>query len=295
MEWAESLKRAIDYMETHLLDEMTAEDVSDNQHVSSFYFQKGFKIMTGYSVMEYIRCRRLYLAALEMIADRGKVIDLAYKYGYDTPESFTKAFSRFHGISPSQVKRKASQIRPFLPLKITVEIKGGYDMDYVIEQMDAMKMIGFEKAIPYEDSYRKIPQFWQEVYPMESDSGSRDEAQNRIRETMRACTVGEYGICLEGEKRSEYFSYLIAGIYNGCEVPEGMKVFEIPAAQWARFRCVGPLPGALQTINTKIFKEWLPGNPDYELAMGGNIEWYSNGDMKSPEYQSEIWIPVKSK
>ncbi|WP_010239206.1 GyrI-like domain-containing protein [Clostridium arbusti] len=89
--------------------------------------------------------------------------------------------------------------------------------------------------------------------------------------------------------------YMIAGTYNGSSVPEGMKIFEISALEWAKFKCTGPLPGSLQSVNTQIFKAWLPGNPDYEIATGMNIEWYSNGDCSSSDYESEIWIPVKKK
>lgn len=295
MEWTESLKRAVSYIEEHLLDEIGAEEVADNLHLSSFYFQKGFRIMTGYSVMEYIRYRRLYLAALEAFAGKARVIDLAYKYGYDTPESFTKAFSRFHGVTPVRMKGNASAVRPFLPLKIVVEIKGGYTMDYTVEKMDAMKLIGFEKAVTDEDSFRKVPEIWNEVRSLVYGNGGQGERQTQLQQVFESCMVGEFAICIEGAKGSKEFSYLIAGRYDGCDVPEGMTVFEMPAAEWARFRCVGPLPGALQTINTKIFREWLPGNPDYEIAMGCNIEWYSQGDMDSADYLSEIWIPVKRK
>lgn len=294
MEWTESLKRAVSYMEEHLLEDISAEEVAESLHLSSFYFQKGFRIMTGYAVMEYIRCRRLYLAALELCTGRVKVIDLAYKYGYDTPESFAKAFSRFHGVTPVRMKGDVAKIRPFLPLQIIVEIKGGYSMDYVVEKMDAMKMIGFERTATYENSYSEVPAFWEEFTALVKAEG-KDENHRNMQEVVRACKVGEFAVCIEGDKDSEEFSYLMVGEYNGCEVPDGMKIFEIPAAEWARFRCVGPMPGALQAINTKIFREWLPGNPDYEISMGCNIEWYSYGDMGSADYVSEIWIPVKKK
>lgn len=117
MEWTESLKRSINFMENHLLEDISPDDVAAEVHISSFYLQKGFSIMTGYSIGEYIRYRRLYLAALDVIAGSAKVIDLAYRYGYDTPESFTKAFSRFHGVSPAQMKRTSNKIHTFFAFK----------------------------------------------------------------------------------------------------------------------------------------------------------------------------------
>lgn len=295
MEWTESLKRAVGYMESHLMEHIGAEEVAQHLHMSPFYFQKGFKIMTGYSVAEYIRCRRLYLAALDALSERAKVIELAYKYGYDTPESFTKAFSRFHGTSPNQLKGSASRIRTFLPLKITVEIKGGYDMDYVVEKMDAFSVIGLERMFDYESSYREIPMFWGEFHKDICGVAGTPEEKERLREFVGTHVIGEFAVCCEAEKGSREFPYLIAGHYQGGAIPNGFTVREIPAAEWARFRCVGPMPGAIQAVITRIFREWLPGNPDYEIALGINIEWYSGPNTDDADYLSEIWIPVKRK
>lgn len=291
MEWIGSLKLAINYMEKHLLENISAEEVADAVYMSSFYFQKGFKIMTGYSVGEYIRYRRLYMAALESISGNEKIIDLAYKYGYDTPESFTKAFSRFHGVSPKQMQGDAKKIKTFLPLRINVSIKGGNDMDYVVEKMEKMKVIGYERRFSYETAYQEIPKFWSE-FSNDCMNGKNDE---KVQATIEECMIGEFGICIEDNSMGKDFLYMIAGKYNDGNVPEGMKVFELPALEWAKFKCTGPMPGALQAVNTQIFKEWLPGNPDYEIATGMNIEWYSNGDISAIDYESEIWIPVKKK
>lgn len=292
MEWIGNLKLAINYMEKHLLENIGAEEVANAVYMSPFYLQKGFKIMTGYSIGEYIRYRRLYMAALDAISDNEKVIELAYKYGYDTPESFTKAFSRFHGVSPKQMKGDAKKIKTFLPLRINVSIKGGNDMDYVVEKMREMKVIGYERDFSYETSYHEIPKFWNEFnnnYCM--NRNGNEEVQKVIEE----CKVGEFAICVEDDSKKNEFRYMIAGTYDGSSVLEGMKIFEIPAMEWAKFKCTGPMPGALQSVNTRIFKEWLPGNPDYEIATGMNIEWYSFGDCSSSDYESEIWIPVKRK
>lgn len=291
MEWTECFRKAIDYMEEHLLEETGAEEVADEVHMSPYYFQKGFKIMTGFSIGEYIRCRRLYLAALDVLAGKDKVIDLAYEYGYDTPESFTKAFSRFHGVSPMQLKKDPSRIKTFLPLRITVSIKGGNKMDFTVEKMGTMRMIGFKKVFSYENSYQEIPGFWDE-FVENCQKGAYD------RETMQVikeAVVGMYGICIDDMPGENSFHYMIAGVYAG-KVPEGMKVFEIPPMEWAKFPCTGPLPGALQSLNTQIYKEWIPGNPHWEVAEGIDIEWYScMGDTKAYDYESAIWIPVKSK
>lgn len=301
MEWITSLRRAVDYMEAHLLENISVADVAEEVHISAFYLQKGFKFMTGYSVSEYVRYRRLYLAALDALTGQEKVIDIAYKYGYDTPESFTKAFSRFHGVSPSQIRKDASRIQTFLPLKINVSIGGGNAMDFVVEKVENFQVIGFEREIPLESSYEDAPRFWDDFkekygHLLEGKRKGR-KPEGEVETAICNYRIGEYGICIDDEEKAKegVFRYMIAGAYHGGTVPEGMSVFTFPDMEWAIFRCCGKMPVALQDVNTKIYKEWLPGNPDYERAMGADVEWYENGDVNAADYRSEIWIPVKRK
>lgn len=297
MGWTESLQKAIRYMETHLLDDISVEDIAKEVYMSSFYFQKGFKIMTGYSPSEYIRNRRLYLAALDAISGDEKVIDMAYKYGYDTPESFTKAFHRFHGISPLQIRKQAERIRTFLPLKIKISIQGGNDMDYVVEKLEGFKVIGFEREFHFDSAYQEIPKFWDEFSGMcmKKPLSEQEKPVDDIQQAICDCMIGEYGICIDDIGNEGKFRYLIAGTYKGGTVPDNMTLFTFPDMEWAKFNCTGSMPGALQSVNTKIFKEWLPNNPDFEIAMGASIEWYSQGDICAQDYESAIWIPVKRK
>ncbi|MDE6976134.1 MAG: AraC family transcriptional regulator, partial [Lachnospiraceae bacterium] len=228
MEWTASFKKAIDYMEENLLQDISAEETARKVNISSFYFQRGFKIMTGYSISEYIRNRRLYLAGLEVISGRVKVIDLAGKYGYDTPESFAKAFARFHGCSPMQLKEKPFQIKTFLPLTIEVIIRGGAKMEFQVEQRESVKMIGFETQCSFENSYQELPEFWAKIrreYCQGEPEGN--PGKEEIMQIMKECAVGEYGVCIDDRKEG-VCRYLIAGIYWGGNVPEGMKVVEIP-------------------------------------------------------------------
>ena len=296
MGWMESLQEAIRYMEDHLLEDIRTEDIGKAVYLSPFYLQKGFKILTGYSPAEYIRNRRLYLAGLDAIGGREKVIELAYKYGYDTPESFSKAFSRFHGVSPLQIRKQPGKIKAFLPLKIILSIQGGNDMDYTVEKLHGFAVIGFEKIFSMDSAYQEIPRFWdafceKHMRPLSAGAAPANEVQKAVRDYR----VGEFGVCIDDLGKEGRFRYLLAGAYDGGSVPEGMRVFSFPDMEWVKFRCTGPLPGALQTINTKLFQEWLPNNPTFEIAMGANIEWYSQGDTSSQNYESGIWVPVKRK
>ena len=296
MEWMASLKTAVNYMEGHLLEDIQAEDVAAAVHMSPFYLQKGFRILTGYSIGGYIRCRRLYLAALELCAGSEiKVIDLAAKYGYDTPDSFTKAFRRFHGVTPAQMRKDHCGLRPFLPLKITIQVQGGSNVDVTVERMKGFQVIGFSHTVCLDSAYGAVPELWDAFQKRYMDGLPKSDAINGVEEAICRCGVGEFGICIEEGGRSGAFRYLIAGTYRGGPVPPGMELYTIPEMEWAKFRCLGPMPGALQAVNTKIFREWLPGNADYEIAAGLNVEWYSRGDMTAPDYESEIWVPVARK
>jgi len=280
-------------MEEHLLDDIEAEDVASAVHMSSFYLEKGFRILTGYSIGSYIRYRRLYCAALELCTDPEiKVIDLAAKYGYDTPDSFTKAFRRFHGVTPVQIRRDHAGFQAFLPLKITIQVQGGSNMDVTVERMKGFLVVGLSYPIPMDSGYETVPKLWNQFRKRYIDPPRSEDA---LTEAICRCDVGEFGICLEDSEPAGFFRYLIAGRYDGGPVPEGMELYPVPDMVWAKFRCLGPMPGALQAVNTRIFREWLPGNANYEIAAGLNVEWYSKGDMTALDYKSEIWVPVARK
>ena len=296
MEWLSSIRTAIEYMEEHLTDDISAQDVADRVHFSPFFLQRGFSLMTGCGIGEYIRNRRLYQAARDLKETEDKVIDIALRYCYETPESFTKAFSRFHGATPSQVRGGAA-ISTFLPLMIKLSIQGGNQMDYKITPMFPFKVIGFQKEFDNETAYTEIPKFWDEIcekYAYNVYAGNAPA--NPYEQALVDNCIGEYGVCIDDIGGGK-FRYLIAGKYTGGAVPDGMVVYEFPRNEWAVFDCIGPNPQTLQSVNTRIFSEWLPGNPDYELSGNATVEWYDcvNGEMTDPDYHSAIWVPVKRK
>ncbi|RKJ39387.1 AraC family transcriptional regulator [Acutalibacter sp. 1XD8-33] len=295
MDWVKSLRGAIEYMEEHILEPIGPEETARAVSMSPFYLQKGFQIVTGYGLGEYLRNRRLYLAALDLLAGEEKVIDIAYKYCYQTPESFAKAFARFHGFPPSQIRRERVRLKPFLPLKVKISIQGGNNMDYIVEKMDSFQVIGFAEEIPMERGYELCPKFWDRVkeehfLPLWNGKPAETSLERAIVE----CNIGMYGVCIEDGGNPGAFTYLAAGRYDGRPVPEGLEVARIPAASWAKFRAVGPLPVALQSLNSQIFQEWLPGNEEYDLAFPINIEFYTPGESGA-DYESAIWLPVKEK
>lgn len=283
MDWTEAVMEAVSYVEKHITEDITMYDVADHVHVSPFYFHKGFSILCGYSITEYIRNRRLALAGQELLAEDVTVMELAMKYGYDSPDSFTKAFTRFHGHSPSVVRRDKTMLKAFAPLKLTISLKGGYAMDYRITKKEAFTVLAVSKEFDYQNAKQDIPSFWQEHYA--SGNGKH--------------VCGMFGINIDPQMGNERFEYLIADIYNPSkDIPAGFTVKTIPAFTWAVFPCKGALPQSLQGVNTKIFSEWLPALHDYEFAAGYCVEMYDapnkypNG-TSDENYYTEIWIPIE--
>lgn len=141
MDWIDVIKKTISYIESNILEDVKINDIAKEVYMSPLYLQKGFSIMCGYTISEYIRNRRLILAAIDLINTNEKVIDIALKYSYDSPDSFTKAFTRFHGSTPISVRKDGATIKEFAPLKINIDLKGGYIMEYKIEEKESFKIV----------------------------------------------------------------------------------------------------------------------------------------------------------
>lgn len=297
VEWTTAIRQALKTIEDNIMIIEGPSEVAKNVHISEMYLQRGFQIMTGFTIGEYIRNRRLYIAACQLVGTNEKIIDIALGCGYESPESFTKAFSRFHGVSPSQVRSGLAPFKTFLPMRISITIQGGSQMEFKVTKMFPFKVIGFQKEFTNEEAYKEIPKFWDEIcekYAKNVYAGN--PPANAYEKAIMDNCIGEYGICADDIGGGK-FRYIIAGKYSGGEVPEGMVLYEFPMSDWAVFDCIGPMPDALQSLNTRVFGEWLPGNPDYEISGCTSVEWYDciNGEKTDPDYHSAIWIPVKKR
>lgn len=274
--WNEGITNAVAYIEEHLTEEIDINKIADQAYVSSFYFQKIFNVLCGFTVGEYIRNRRLTLAAQELCSTDIKVIDAALKYGYDSPDSFTRAFTKFHGISPSAAREKGSKLNSFAPLKIKLTLEGGTMLEYKIVEKAQFTVMGRSRRFNTETSYEEIPKFWKE----------------HIASGENKTVCGMYGICVDSDGKN--FDYLIADNYLPWnEVPDGYETRVFPQGTWAVFPCRGALPKALQEVNTKIWSEWLPSCKAYKFAGNYNIELYTPLHENPEDDYSEIWIPVE--
>ncbi len=277
MDWIRTINRAIAYMEDHLTERIELDDVARSVNLSAFHFHRAFSMLTEMSPAEYLRKRRLSQAGAELANGKEKIIDVALKYGYDTPESFTKAFTRHHGVSPAQAK-KGSPIRFMSRYTVRITIEGDCIMEYKIEKREAQDLLVHAQDFHAETSKREIPEFWDEYY------------------TNEACrkVPGYLGVCAQEKTNGDAFRYGIGCFAKDVEgVPEGFELLHLPEYTWAVFTCVGSVPDAIQKMWERIYKEWLP-TAEYELIPDYDIENYLPGDPSAQDYVSEICIPVKN-
>lgn len=271
--WIEGFQESIDFMEQNLTKELDIEDIATRAALSPFYYQRIFGALCGMTVGEYIRARRMSLAAQELNRKDVKVIDIAVKYGYDSPDSFAKAFQKFHGITPSQAKEPGAPLRSFAPLHIKITMEGGTMLDYRIVEKAPFTIVGVKRPFNSDTSYQEIPKFWDEWL-----------AQGEKRTIM-----GTFGVCLD--MKGKDFDYWIADLYFPWEdIPEGCETRVIPGSAWAQFPCTIK---TLQDTNTKIWSEWLPALQGYSLAGEYDIEVYLPPEEGSDDMKVYIWVPLK--
>ena len=290
MDWITGIQRALDYVEVHLTESINFEEVAKQALSSVFHFQRMFGMLCGYTLGDYIRMRRLSLAADELYRTNTKIIYIAMKYGYDTPESFTRAFTRFHGITPSEARR-GGNVKSFSRLSVKLILTGGNTMDYRIEKKDSFRLICKKKHIdkPQGDSATaEISAFW--------DKCSMDGTMEALCKYGRFDNYhGILGVCFSTELAESGFPYGIGAEYNGVPVTdEGLDIVEIPAYTYAAFTCRGAMPAAFKNTYQQICTEFFPQS-NYEYGNGVELEVYPSADVGNQDFWCEIWIAVNEK
>ncbi len=295
MEWIAGIQRAIDYVEAHLTDEIDYEAVAKEAYSSSFHFQRVFSILCGFTLGEYIRMRRLSLAAADLAHTDEKIIDIALKYGYDTPESFSRAFTRFHGITPTNAKH-GENIKSFSRISVKLILAGGSIMNYRIEKRDAFKVICKRKRVfkPVSSTATEdISKFWDEC----TENGSIQRILSYFPKEPQM--KGLLGICFSEDSKwdaSMEFPYGIGVEYDGRSITDkDFEVVDIPSRTYAVFTVTGKMPEAFKTTYQRILSEFFPQNSRYEYCQGVEFEVYTSADTDDPNYSCEIWVAVTEK
>jgi len=292
MEWSERMNAAISYIEENLAGEIGFNEAAKRACCSLFHFQRMFFAIIGVTPAEYVRRRRLNLAARELTSTNAKVIDIATKYGYESPDAFTQAFRNLHGVTPQAACEPGVTLAAFPRVSFNIILSGGIDMDYRIIEKPAFDLVGRGRKFTTADgtNFVKVPQFWQEFsasaeYQKLVKLGGGKPGPVTGAEMLSAILPNEkntwdpiiYTICIEKTGKTGDFD-----------------VYHIPAATWAIFESVGPMPKAIQDVTVKIFKEWFP-SAGYEHDVKPELEVYLPGDTNSSDYRCQVWMPVVKK
>lgn len=290
MDSLKKMNEALDYIEENLTDSINFKEVARLDFCSEYHFQRMFSFLAGVTLSEYIRRRRLTLAAFELNNSSTRIIDVAIKYGYSSSDSFARAFQGLHGITPSEARNNGQSLKAYPRMTFQLSIKGGSEMNYRIEEKEAFKIVGIKKRVPiiFNGVNTEIAAMWgslngeiiselkglSNVEPIGILSASTNFSEGRMQE------------------QGELDHYI--GVATTKKCPDYLTQLEVSASTWAVFGAVGPFPDTLQDIWGRIYSEWFPSS-NYELAEGPEILWNENKDITSPTFRSEIWIPVLKK
>ncbi|MBY0094712.1 AraC family transcriptional regulator [Priestia aryabhattai] len=290
MDLLRNMNRALHYIEENLTKDIDFSEVAKLALCSEYHFKRMFSFLAGITLSEYIRRRRLTLAAFELRDNNMKVIDIAIKYGYNSPDSFTRAFQNLHGLTPSEAKKNGYSLKAYPQMTFQLSIKGGNEMNYRIEEKEAFHIVGIKQRVPiiFHGVNPKISAMWESL---------SDETINKLKNLSNVEPLGLLSASLnfsEGrmEEKGELDHYI--GVATTKECPDNLIKLEVPALTWAVFEAVGPFPDTLQDVWGRIYSEWFPSS-NYEQVEGPEILWNEHKDITSPTFKSEIWIPVLKK
>ena len=281
MEWIDRMNQSLQYIEEHLTDNVDYAQLGQIACCSAYHYQRMFTYMAGVPLSEYIRRRRMSLAAVDLQGGDAKIVDVAAKYGYSSPTAFNRAFQAVHGVAPSAVRGEGVSVKSHPPITFKITIKGAEEMEYRIERRDAFRIIGVSAPLDrdIERNFAVIPKVWGEV--------SANGTLQTLAGMMDAPPMGILGVCACSDK--EPWKYFIS---VSSSKPAGIfEEYTVPAATWAIFPGSGT-GQSIQQLEQRIVTEWLPTS-GYEYADGPDVEVYLNADPENARY--EVWIPVKKK
>lgn len=282
MDWLNRMNKAMEYIEQNLADEISFDKIAEIACCSTYHFQRMFPFITGVSLSEYIRHRRMTLAAFELQTSDIKIIDLAVKFQYESPEAFSRAFKILHGVTPSYARNSGVSIKAFPKMIFQIQIKGESEMKYRIEEREAFEMFGVFGEINrgMEKAFKEVPAFRLKC----DEDGSVDqmnELLGRFHDTLLHAALYDH--------TETTMKYMICyNLPKGLELPKRFAKLSVPALTWAIF----PEPELeMQKLWKRIYSEWFPTS-EYEQVEGPGFEMYYG--MAGNGF-GEIWLPVRKR
>ena len=278
MEWIDRLNQSLQYIEEHLTDEIDYAQLGRIACCSAYHYQRMFAYMAGIPLSEYIRRRRMSLAAVELQGGGAKIIDVAAKYGYSSPTAFNRAFQAVHGVAPSAVKSEGVSVKSHPPIAFKITIKGAEEMEYRIEKRDAFRVVGVSAPLDrdIEKNFAVIPTVW--------DEATANGTLQKLIGMMEPPLMGVLGVCACEESKPWRYYISVSTTKPAVDFEE----YTVPAATWAVFPGSGTIQ-SIQQLEQRIVTEWLPTS-GYEYGDAPDLEVYLNADPGDARY--EVWIPV---
>lgn len=280
MEWIERLNKTISYIEEHLTEEISYDELAHRALCSTYHFQRMFAYMAGIPLSEYIRRRRMSLAAFDLQSGKEKIIDIGMKYGYTSPTAFNRAFQSVHGIAPSMARKEGTPLKSYPPISFKITIKGVEELNYRIEVKDAFRIVGVSCPLDkeLENNFKTVPQMWQ--------NAALNGTFERITPLMNHPPMGVLGVSVCNDL--EQWRYFIA-VSSTIDADSTLEEYIVPASTWAIFSAAGT-GISIQALEQRIITEWLPTS-GYEFDNAPDIEVYLNADPNHMQY--EVWVPIK--
>ncbi|WFR55836.1 AraC family transcriptional regulator [Anaerocolumna sp. AGMB13025] len=281
MDWLSRFNLAIDYIEDNLDGKIEYSVVARTAYCSEFHFSRMFSSLTGISLSEYIRRRRLTKAAFDIQTSNTKIIDIALKYGYDSSDAFTRAFKKLHGITPNAARENSVQLKAFSRISLQIKIKGDIEMEYRIEKIDfVLRFVGVRQCVKTSRAFKEIPALWSK-----SKKDGYKQALIDMSWVNPKCKLESLvGICgKEAAIMEDEFDYFMGVRYDN-EVPAGMEELIIQPSLYAVF------PNIVDAWK-RLYSEWLPAS-GYELANQPCIEHFLGPGHK---IKHELWVPIIEK
>lgn len=277
MEWIERLNQVIEYIEAHLTEKIDYQKLASIANCPLYHFQKIFLYMTNMTVSEYIRKRRMSLAAVDLKHSDSKVIDIALKYGYESPTAFNRAFQSIHGCAPSLVRKETCSLKSYPAIQFRFSIWGNDVLDYKIMRKESFRIIG--KSYPLsknlKNNFKNIPIKWNECLI--------NGTLTHLYELGNQEVASLLGVSIH---YLDDWRYMIA--VKSLVTDHSFDEYMIPAATWAVFSGHGTNK-SLQELEKRVIMEWLPTS-GYQYADIPDIEVYIKADPNDAIY--EYWLPV---
>lgn len=289
MNWLDNMNRAVDYIEDTLKQKTDYAKIAQSACCSVYHFQRVFTFITGLTLSEYIRRRRMTLAAFELQNSAVKVIDLAMDYGYDSPEAFSRTFQSLHGITPTAARSPGANVKAFPRISFQITVKGVDEMNYRIIEKPAFQVYGIEGIFDIQngENLKTIPQFW-------TDSLQNGEYAALVKSA--GCPSSVNAVCGYRKMEGTQFPYMLCIIKTPLSDTAGYTVVDIPKATWAVFtnepHLIEETSNAVQQLTSRVYTDWLP-TADYVIDEGYEFEMYYS-DFQG-RYYEEAWYRILPK